>query len=150
MVFYSITWLCSLQIILNCVIIIHFSKGISIYYNSKSIFFPFFELVAWSETFYFWLRVSISKRNFPFSNLGLVTRVKVKLFIFQLPVNNSRWIFLFLFFVFLWVTNSNWNLMFYEVKLVTQKNNVYKNKTFQVSNLGSHVIWRNSTLYSTL
>ena len=40
--------------------------------------------------------------------------------------------------------------MFYEVKLVTRKNNVYKNKTFQVSNSESHVIWRNSTLYSTL
>ena len=145
MVFCNIAWLYSLQIILNCIIIIHFSKGISIYYNSKSIFFPIFRI----SSLFLTSSEYLEKKLFIFQP-RLVTRVKVKLFIFQLPVNNSKWIFSFLFFVFLWVTNSNWNLMFYEVKLVTRKNNVYKNKTFQVSNSESHVIWRNSILYSTL
>ena len=150
MVFCNIAWLYSLQIILNCIIIIHFSKGISIYYNSKSIFFPIFRISSLKWNFLFLTSSEYLEKKLFIFQPRLVTRVKVKLFIFQLPVNNSKWIFSFLFFVFLWVTNSNWNLMFYEVKLVTRKNNVYKNKTFQVSNSESHVIWRNSTLYSTL
>ena len=57
--------------------VFHFNKEISSDYKSRSRFFLFFEIVAWSDVFIFQLRVSCSKWNTLISNFKLVTRSKI-------------------------------------------------------------------------
>ena len=62
----------------------------------------------------------------------------MKLFIIQGQVSNSK----VEVKVNLWVSNSKFNLIFYEIKLVARKKNFYKK--FWVSNSKCDVISRNS------
>ena len=96
-------------------------------------------------------RVSNWRYNFSFFDFELVTReqknrslifelvLKIKLFIFQFRVSNSKVEKQTLNFR---VSNSKFNLIFYEVVLVTRKKNF--SKSFRVSNSKCDLILRNS------